>query len=551
MNTTISKQHPIAYLCAEYGVATELPIYAGGFGVLAGDTVKAAADMAMPFVAVGLLYRGHGVVQHLSPEGLQTEGDYYFDPLENGLEHVYVDEEPLFIKVHLTELDVWLRVWRKDLDNGVSLYLLDSETDQNELVERDITQVLYSGTQENLIKQQLILGIGGVKLFSKLGITPSVYHINEGRPAFAHWQLIRMYMDDHGMNYEEAKEAAIEKTVYTNHTLVAAGNQSYPPELIKMYSKYYANKMGISNDTLIESGLEENGQFSVTRFALNTSRKANGVSSLHTELSKKLWPQYNWVNITNGVHRGTWQHPDIQKNFHDNEKLWNTHMALKKETMQFIQKQTGFGYDERKLVLGWARRLAGYKQLPILFSDLARIKALLQNEQRPVQLLISGKAHMGDTAGKQMLQEVIELFSTELAGSALFVPNYNIEVAQHLTRGVDVWLNTPELGKEACGTSGMKATLNGVPNCTVADGWAEEVRWDGTQGWQLDHIDTANSLYTLLEQTIVPKYYSRNTHGIPVEWTSVMKNAIRLGDEYTGDRMLNQYADRLYVKTVD
>lgn len=226
-------------------------------------------------------------------------------------------------------------------------------------------------------------------------------------------------------------------------------------------------------------------------------------------------------------------------------------MALKKETMQFIQKQTGFGYDERKLVLGWARRLAGYKQLPILFSDLARIKALLQNEQRPVQLLISGKAHMGDTAGKQMLQEVIELFSTELAGSALFVPNYNIEVAQHLTRGVDVWLNTPELGKEACGTSGMKATLNGVPNCTVADGWAEEVRWDGTQGWQLDHIDTANSLYTLLEQTIVPKYYSRNTHGIPVEWTSVMKNAIRLGEEYTGERMLNQYADRLYVKTFD
>jgi len=211
MNTTISKQHPIAYLCAEYGVATELPIYAGGLGVLAGDTVKAAADMAAPFVAVGLLYRGHGVVQNLSPEGLQTEGDYYFDPLENGLEHVYLDEEPLFIKVHLTELDVWLRVWKKDMGNGVTLYLLDSETDQNELVERDITQVLYSGTQENLIKQQLILGIGGVKLLSKLGITPSVYHINEGRPAFAHWQLIRMFMDDYGMNYDEAKSAAIEK----------------------------------------------------------------------------------------------------------------------------------------------------------------------------------------------------------------------------------------------------------------------------------------------------------------------------------------------------
>ena len=548
MNTTISKQHPIAYLCAEYGVATELPIYAGGLGVLAGDTVKAAADMAAPFVAVGLLYRGHGVVQNLSPEGLQTEGDYYFDPLENGLEHVYLDEEPLFIKVHLTELDVWLRVWKKDMGNGVTLYLLDSETDQNELVERDITQVLYSGTQENLIKQQLILGIGGVKLLSKLGITPSVYHINEGRPAFAHWQLIRMFMDDYGMNYDEAKSAAIEKTVYTNHTLVAAGNQSYPPELIKMYSAYYATKMGISNDVLISDGLDENGQFSITRFALNTSHRANGVSTLHTQLSEKSWPQYSWVNVTNGVHRSTWQAPHIVESSTSNISLWNTHLLLKKETMQFIQNQTGFGYDENKLVLGWARRLAGYKQLPVLFSDLARLKAILQHTDRPVQLLISGKAHMGDTMGKQMLQQIIGYFTNELSGSALFIPNYNIEVAQHLTRGVDVWLNTPELGMEACGTSGMKATLNGIPNCTVADGWAQEVAWDGTQGWELDSTSIAEHFYQLLEDTIAPLYYQRDEHGTPNEWVEIMKNAIALGNKYTGERMLNEYIDTLYVQ---
>lgn len=548
MNTTISKQHPIAYLCAEYGVATELPIYAGGLGVLAGDTVKAAADMAAPFVAIGLLYRGHGVVQHISPEGLQTEGDYTFDPIENGLEHVYLDEEPLFVKVHLTELDVWLRVWKKDMGNGVFLYLLDSETDQNELVERDITQVLYSGTQENLIKQQLILGIGGVKLLSKLGITPSVYHINEGRPAFAHWQLIRMFMDDYGMNYDEARTAAIEKTVYTNHTLVAAGNQSYPPELIKMYSAYYAEKMGISNDVLISDGLDENDQFSITRFALNTSRRANGVSTLHTNLSKKTWPEYTWVNVTNGVHRSTWQSPNLLESKSSNTQLWHSHLALKKQTMQFIQKQTGFGYDENKLILGWARRLAGYKQLPVLFADLARLAAILKNVDHPVQLLISGKAHMGDTQGKQMLQEIISHFSNELAGSALFVPNYNIEVAQHLTRGVDVWINTPELGMEACGTSGMKATLNGIPNCTVADGWAQEVAWDGTQGWELDSTRISDHFYELLENTIVPLYYQRDEHGVPNNWVEIMKKALQLGNAYTAERMLNEYIDRLYVQ---
>ena len=546
MNTTISKDHPVAYFCAEYGIASELPIYAGGLGVLAGDTVKAAADMALPFIAVGLLYRGHGVVQNLSPEGLQTEGDYLFDPLENGLEHVYLDEEPLFIQVHLTELDVWMRVWKKTLINGVTLYLLDSETDQNELNERDITQVLYSGTQENLVKQQLILGIGGVKLLAKLGITPSVYHINEGRPAFAHWQLIRMYMDTHGMSYDEAKLAARKKTVYTNHTLVAAGNQSYPPELIKVYSDYYATKMGISNDTLIQDGIEENGQFSITRFALNTARKANGVSTLHSNLSKQSWPQYTWVNVTNGVHRDTWQALPLQQSHSlSDTQLWEHHLHLKKQTMQFIQSKTGFGYDENKLVLGWARRLAGYKQLDVLFADLERLTAILKNVQMPVQLLVSGKAHMGDVTGKQMLQEIIGYFANQLSGSALFVPNYNIEVAQHLTRGVDVWLNTPELGKEACGTSGMKAALNGVLNCTVADGWAEEVAWD-QQGWQLDHATISESFYSLMEKEIAPLYFAKNDTGIPEGWVHRMRKALELGNKYTAERMLNQYIDRLY-----
>lgn len=549
MNTSISKEQPVAYLCAEFGLQASLPIYAGGLGVLAGDTIKAAADSAFPFVGVGLLYRGYGVVQQLSTEGLQTETNYLFDPLSNGLEHVYLDEEPLFIKVHLTELDVWLRVWKKTIGNGVYLYLLDTETDQNEINERDITQVLYSGTNETLLKQQLILGIGGVKLLAKLGINPSVYHINEGRPAFAHWQLIRMLMDDHGMTYEKAKLAATQKMVYTNHTLVAAGNQQYSPDLIKVYSAYYAHKMGISNDHLIQDGIEQStGQFSVTRFALNTCRKANGVSLLHTELSKIEWPSYSWVSVTNGVHLPTWQAPELEHSESlSNTELWHTHMSLKRQTREYVHRQTGYSYDETQLVVGWARRLAGYKQLDKLFTDLKRLELILKNQEKPVYLLIAGKAHSGDTAGKQMLQTILEYFGTSLSGSALFVPNYNIEVAQNLTRGVDVWLNTPEYGKEACGTSGMKATANGVLNCTVADGWAAEVEWS-KPGWQIDHTRLAESVYELLEQNIAPLYYQRNHENVPEGWVQKMRAALSLQQQYSAARMLEEYEKLLYTE---
>ncbi len=549
MNTSISKDQPVAYLCAEFGLQASLPIYAGGLGVLAGDTIKAAADVAYPFVGIGLLYRGYGVVQELSAEGLQTETNYLFDPLSNGLEHVYLDDEPLFVKVHLTELEVWLRVWKKHIGNGVYLYLLDTETDQNNINERDITQVLYSGTHENLLKQQLILGIGGVKLLAKLGISPSVYHINEGRPAFAHWQLIRMLMDDHGMSYEKAKHAAIAKVVYTNHTLVAAGNQQYSPDLIKVYSAYYAQKMGISNDHLIQDGIEEStGQFSVSSFALNTSRKANGVSSLHTELSKEVWPSYTWVSITNGVHLPTWRAPELDDAQSLSDKsLWDTHKHLKTKTREFVHGLTGYTYDENQLIVGWARRLAGYKQLDKLFTDLQRLETILKNQDRPVYLLIAGKAHSGDTAGKQMLQTILKYFGEQLSGSALFVPNYNIDIAQQLTRGVDVWLNTPVYGEEACGTSGMKATANGVLNCTVADGWAAEVNWTNP-GWAIDHTQLSESVYTLLEQQIVPLYYERNQDNIPTAWLTKMRAALALQPQYSAARMLEQYEELLYTE---
>ncbi len=550
----LNKKNPIAYFCAEFGFDKDLPIYAGGLGVLAGDTIKQAADENIPFVGIGLLYRGYGTIQKISEDGMQTEDDFKFDPVTSKLEHVYKDDMPLFIKVHMTEVDVWVRCWKKSFSENVTLYLLDTETDQNLPSERSITSTLYSGTQDSLLKQQIILGIGGIKLLTALGIQPYVYHMNEGRPNFLHWQLIREMMDTHSISYEMAKKTAKNKTVYTNHTLVPAGNQEYSMDLLKVFSKYYAEKMGISNEELLSDGLDkQNGvainpnSFSVTRAALNTSSKANGVSAVHTEFSKNLWPEYNWINITNGVHLPTWQEPNIKKSAEDKSSLWQNHLDQKRKLESFVKSQTGYGYNPDFLVISWARRLAGYKRLDVIFKDIERLRSILKNENRPVQFLISGKAHQGDAQGKQMLKEVIAYMKRELVGHALFIPNYNIEIAQMLTRGSDIWINTPEFGKEASGTSGMKAISNGVLNLTVEGGWAAEVNWDGI-GWSLDVNDLPNDLYKKLEEVVAPLYFKRNQDNLPEEWVGMMQKSIALADKFSAARMLKEYKEKLYTR---
>ncbi len=542
----ISTKNPVAYFCAEYGIQANLPLYAGGLGVLAGDTIKEAADQNFPMVAVGLLYRGEGAIQQITPEGMQQEVNLDVDPLTLGFEHVYVDEMPLFIKVHLTQIDVWARCWKKTIKNNVVLYLLDTETDQNLAQERSITHAFYSGTDESLMKQQLILGIGGVKLLHRLDIHPALYHVNEGRPAFLHWQLIRSYMDGHGMSYEEAAALAKSKTVYTNHTLVTAGNESYNIHLLKTYGQYYADKMGISIDALLSPGVEDiSDHFVMTRFALNTSRKASGVSQLHYQLSKEHWPQYNWVGVTNGVHMPTWQDPEIRDCNKEGSGVWLVHQRKKNELMNYVQQHTGFGYDPNRLVISWARRIATYKRVHELFSDIKHLQAIIRNSERPVQLLIAGKAHVKDVPAKMLLQEVIHYMQNELNGFALFIPNYSIEVAQMLVKGSDVWLNTPVFGQEASGTSGMKAISNGVLQCTVNDGWAHEVDWNGI-GWVLDPNNIANSFYNVVENEIVPLHYNRNAQGVPEEWVGRMKKSIELSKQFSTTRMLNEYKEKLY-----
>lgn len=540
-------QHPIAYFCAEFGISNDLPLYAGGLGILAGDTVKQAADSAVPMVAFGLLYRGCGVQAQVDEQGMQYEVDVDVDPVKLGYEHVYTkDEQPLFVNIHLTNNNVWARVWKKSFGQAV-LYLLDTDTDQNEQDDRKIACAIYNGSEEEQLMQQMVLGIGGIKVLTALGIEPSVYHVNEGRPAFLFWQLIRQYMDHEHLTYEEARTKAQGKIVYTNHTLVRAGNNSFDVDLLKANATYYAQKMGVTIEQLLAPGFDQStGAFSMTQFALNTSRKASAVSQIHYELSKTLWPEYDWVGITNGVHHPTWQDVSIKSADLSGDQLWWNHLELKKRLSEFVAQRTGNGYDHNRLVIGWARRIATYKRPNAVFEDVARMKAILTQADRPVQFILSGKAHARDVTAKQLLSDMIKLMQSELEGHALFIPNYNMEVADYLIKGVDVWLNTPIYGEEASGTSGMKAIANGVLQLTVEDGWAAEVEWHDL-GWSLDSNHLAPTLYLRLEKDIVPLYYDRDQHGVPQGWLARMKKTLELSSRFSTARMLEEYLRLLYA----
>lgn len=542
-------KHPIAYFCAEYGLDAKLPIYAGGLGVLAGDTLKAAADLNLDLVALGLLYRGKQARQTIDQQGKVIEFDRNFDAAAVGLEHVYLKGEPLFVKVFLKDRFVWLRVWQKKMGRTVTLYLLDTNTDQNQAEDRDINDSLYFGDLEKQLKQQILLGIGGVKLLAKLKLQPKLYHINEGRPALMYWGLLRFLMQTQNLNFYQAQQEAKKILVYTNHTLVPAGNYHLPLEMLRPYASYYAEKMEISLDELLAAGLANPDYgFSMTDFALKISCRQSGVSQLHTRLSQEIWPDYKWENITNGVHLDTWQDLRLKQAGLGQSQLWRIHQENKRELVEFTKERTGFKFDADQLVIGWARRLAGYKRLEALFADLNRLEQILKNEQRPVQLIISGKAHQSDHDAKQRIYDLLKIFSEQLSGHALFIPDYDLDVARHLVRGCDIWLNTPERGKEACGTSGMKAISNGILQVTTRDGWADEVDWSG-KGWELNSEDVSNHLYHLLETEIIPLFYNHNSQGFNSDWVQMMQNSIRLADQFSAKRMMAEYQEKLYQQS--
>jgi len=523
-----TKSAPVAYFCAEFGIDSNLPTYAGGLGILAGDTLLEAGQQEFPMIGVGLLYQGRQFLQEFSSEGWQEEDPSPFQPeITKIVRPIEKSGMPVSIQLNFLNQEIKIVGYEQRLGPNTKLLLLSCDVEGNPEDWRNIMSAEYCCGDETQLRQQLVLGIGGARFLSKLNVKPRLYHFQEGRPVFAYWEMLK--------NKDNTK------IVYTNHTLVPDGNLVYSADLVRSYADSFAQQHGLNSDDLINPGLNETGGFSITKYGLEIADTVSAVSKLHGKLCQKNWPQYEWKTVTNGVHLPRWQKYEFRHSNIPDEKLWSTHQSKKQELARIVNKRSGFEYDPNRLVLGWARRISAYKQVNKIFEDIQRLEKIVKNSERPVQILIAGKAHPGDDAGKKCVQDVMKIMTKHLSGHALFIPNYDIALASHLVSGVDVWLNTPEYGKEACGTSGMKAAANGVLNCSVTDGWVAEANIEES-GWTIDHTDLSNNLYHLLEHEIAPLYYADDKS----KWIAKMRTSLKLAQQFSAERMLKEYHKILY-----
>ncbi len=600
----------VAYFSMEYGLADCLPIYSGGLGVLSGDHLKASSDSMLPLVGIGLAYQKGYFHQTLGPDGWQHErtpvNDFYSLPMTPVTR---VDGSELLVSVTLAGVPVFLKVWRIDVGR-VKLYLLDTNISQNERADhRDITNQLYGGDRHTRIRQEIVLGIGGLRALKELGLAPSVYHMNEGHSAFLALERIRVLMTEHQLSLEEALEAARTSHVFTTHTSVPAGIDLFDSGLMWEYFKDYCHECGFSFDQLLALGRRnpDDGQepFSMAVAAVKMSAYRNAVSRLHRHVSQQMWEGL-WPNlpvwevpitsITNGVHLPTWINGDLaavydqylqpdwrEGNFDaklwdqvveiPDAELWEAHRRHKRRLISFVRERAAAAALERNapaaevrrlqdaldpeaLTIGFARRFATYKRGTLIFRDLARLKRILMRERMPVQLVIAGKAHPQDTPGKSLIKEIVQFSrDPDLASRVVFVEDYGISVARELVQGVDVWLNTPRRGEEACGTSGMKAGINGVLNMSIPDGWFDEAA-EQSGGWMIgerepylpEQEDThAAGIYSLLENELAPMYYGNRDQGVPAEWMRRVKQSLRfVSANFNCQRMVNEYRTQLY-----
>lgn len=535
---------PVAYFCNEFAIDNELPIYSGGLGILASDTMNEAALQHFPMVGVGILYKGKNFIQHITTDGTAETRDSEFDHDTSFLRPTTQSGKPLVFDLIPGISEVMVKSYHVRLSDNTILFLLSTDLDSNPPEWVSDMDALYHGDDESHLRQQLLLGIGGIKLFDLLGIKPTIYHIQEGRPEFLIWELTKNLMQTENFSFEKSWAQAKEKIVYTNHTLVSAGNLGYSKSLVEKWAMPFAKSMQVDVNLLIKDGINENDNFSTTLFALNTSSKQTAVSKVHADYANKEWKNFDFIGITNGVHLHRWQDSDFREELSDRQ-LWDLHCLKKRELMETVIQRTGFGYDPNKLVITWARRLAEYKQPKIIFSDIERLKSIVSRADRPVQILFAGNSHTNDPGGKGIIEDIIKIFSSELSGHAIFIPNYNISLSNRLTSGSDIWLNTPKGNLEACGTSGMKAIANGVLNCTVLDGWTYEVDWKGI-GFVLDPQKTAESFYATLEGEIAPLFFDRNIDGLPTKWIEQMRKSIELSNKFSASRMLDEYKTLLY-----
>jgi starch phosphorylase len=569
--SSLPADYSVAYFCAEYGITDTLPIYSGGLGVLAGDIVQEAAERNLPFVALGLFYKQGYFHQRVDASG-QHESTTPIDPKDANLELLKDSKgETLLIEVPVHERTVYAQVWKFQV-GSVPLYLLDTDHWKNNDTDRTITDQLYSGDQGKRIQQELVLGIGGFRVLRYLGIKPAVFHMNEGHSAFLSLELTQQIMHSESISREEAQEKARQFLIFTNHTLVAAGNDAFPHEQIRYYLGKYAFDTGLDINQVLNWGNspDQPNTFSMTMLALRMARQSNAVSRLHADKAVNLWPDFRLLPVTNGVHLPQWLAPDLQALLTEyapdwrraasdprawkgvrripHLKMWETHMKLKAEMLLEIYNRTGVELDLGTLTVVWARRFASYKRPDLLFSDIERLKKLLFSSDRPIQIIVSGKSHPADGQGKAIIAHIENLANFELKHRAVFVDDYSISLAKKLVSGADVWLNTPIYGLEASGTSGMKASANGVIQFTTPDGWAHEVDWYG-MGYALPLDKAETEIYTLFEKKIIPAYYRRDQQNIPELWVAMMQETIAtVAPLFSSQRMVNDYIDRMYLK---
>ena len=572
----------VAYFSAEFGLDESLPIYSGGLGILAGDHLKAASELGVPLVGIGLYYRRGYFRQRLDEEDRQRERYPRLDTERLPLQLV-----PMAPIVELADdsgtlVPVRLGVWRARVGR-ISLYLLDTKVEGNPDWARDATDTLYGGDRENRLRQELVLGVGGVRVLRRLGLDPTVFHMNEGHSAFLQLERVRELVEEDGLEPAAAIAQIRSSSVFTTHTPVPAGNEVFDPELLQRHLGGFVERCGLDWDEFVAMGKvdPEETRFGLTPFSLRTSAFANGVSKLHGEVSREMWhglwpdlpvDEVPITSITNGVHRRTWisdeledllgyTAPDFERaRALTDEEIWAAHAGAKRRMLEFVARTRGaVELDPDALTIGFARRFATYKRAGLLFSQPERLAAMLGHRDRPLQVLVAGKAHPADEGGKDVIQSVVDYArDAGAAGRVVFLADYEMTLARRLVQGVDVWLNTPRRPLEASGTSGMKAALNGVLNCSILDGWWAE-GYAADRGFAIgDHGHAASeeeqdaadaeALFAVLEEQVLPAYYNRDDDGLPRRWIEMMRHSIaELGADFGTNRMVAEYVERLYL----
>ncbi len=596
-DTWFKSTHPgdgrqIAYFCAEFGVHESLPIYSGGLGVLAGDHCKTASDLGVPLIAVGLWYSRGYFRQRVDLDGRQIAEPEAIDPAHLPVLAARTSGEDLIVRVpvagrHISALVRRLQVGR------VPIYLLDPDLPDNSEADRSLCAQLYGGDRETRLAQEVLLGIGGVIALRALGLSPTIWHMNEGHAAFMGLERIRE-MVSAGMDFTLAWPAQAENSVFTTHTPVPAGNEVFRTELVARYLPDMPSGLGLDMPGMLGLGHEEDAPaetFAMTPLALRLSHQANGVSALHGAVARRMWwkqfpdkdlDQVPITSITNGVHTATWigdplralldrylgadwlERPDDPRVWESLEgipdrELWDAHQVQKAAFNNMVGERAvgsatiaGPSLDTGSLTIGFARRFATYKRATLFFHDFDRAVAILANRDRPVQLVFAGKAHPADLGGQGFIQQIVQLTNRpDLAGRILFLQGYDLALGHAMVRGVDLWLNNPERPQEASGTSGQKAGLNGVPNCSIRDGWWDE-GYQAGNGWAFggmsgnDDEDSAQ-LYDVLEQEVIPAFYDRDEQGLSARWLAVMRASMRtVGSTFSAHRMVKEYVERLY-----